>query len=275
MLHDREIALGVHRQPVRAAAPPLELDEEADLERPALRIEGHPPDRVRAGHRDVEHRLVAGHDQPVRARDSVDKAFEAPVRGPVPPHPAGGIVQPGEALIGEVKVAVRGEEEVVEALEVREAVPVEEGVDPPAHGVELHDAVHEVRDEDPAVPVDLEPVRLAFVLRDHVPVAGRAHSEDAPVRDIHEPQVSVPIEGRPFEKGADRPAGLSMRPCRGPAGELELLRHPGVRLRLDDGRGGKEHEASSWRGRDEPRSSPFDLPSSNRFNPRVPSRSLP
>ncbi len=51
-----------------------------------------------------------------------------------------------------------------------------------------------IRDEDAAVTMDLQAVRLAFIVSEELPCAVRCYAEDAAVGEIHAVQVAVAVE---------------------------------------------------------------------------------
>ena len=152
---------------------------------------------------DVHDVLRLVEHQPVRARNVVGDDFEPPVRAQ-PVDRAGRILQPGLALVGEIKIAVGGEDEIVQPLEVLEVVALDERRDGAALCIEQHQAALVVGDEDAAVLVDLQAVGFAVVLDDEFPLGPGRDAEDAAVRNVGAIKIAVAIERRAFEKTAAR-----------------------------------------------------------------------
>jgi hypothetical protein len=63
-----------------------------------------------------------------------------------------------------------------------------------ATGIQQHDAVAVVRDEDATVPVNLQAVRFAFVLGDQIPIPVWRNAEDAPEGNVHHVQAAVAVK---------------------------------------------------------------------------------
>src|SRR5450755_2685696 len=81
-----------------------------------------------------------------------------------------------------------------------------------------------VGDEDTAISVDLQPVRLAVVLSHDFERPERRNAEHPPVRNVDDVEVALAIEGWAFEKGRRRNAG-SVR--LGPRGRLRPVKRSG------------------------------------------------
>ena len=141
--------------------------------RPPSASERHPPHRVVAGHGQIEDVLVRRQHQPVRARHVIQQQFE-PAVGAQPVEPPARVVQPALALVGQIKIAVAGEHQIVQPLEALAARPVEKRLDLPRPRVEQHQALLVVGDEDAAVLVDLEAVGLAVIFGDEGELAAAA-----------------------------------------------------------------------------------------------------
>jgi len=92
---------------------------------------------------------------------------------------------PGQALIGEVQVAIGGEYQVVDRLEAFEVDPLEHRLDRAGLRIEQHDAPGIVRDEDAAVLMDLQAVGLAIVFGDQLEPALRVDPEHAAPGHVH------------------------------------------------------------------------------------------
>ena len=145
-------------------------------------------------------------------------------------------MQPGLALVGEVQIAVAGEHEVVQPLEAFRRQKVGERGNHTGARVEHHDAVAIVGDEDAAVLMDLEPVRLAVILAHEVDLAQRRHTKDPAVRHVGEVEKAVAVErgALEIEVDADLRPGIAARHPAGPAaGPGEALRQHGDDLGLD------------------------------------------
>ena len=95
------------------------------------------------------------------------------------PQPPGRVVQPGLALIGEIEVAIAREMQIVEPLEALAMRPVEKHFDLARVGVEQHQPLFVIGDEDASVAVDFEAVRLAVIGRDQGEFAARRNLEES------------------------------------------------------------------------------------------------
>ena len=134
--------------------------------------------------------------QPVGAGHLVDQADERAGFGLPFPDPARGVLQPGLALIGEIERPVAPEMQIVAALKafgVRIPQRLGHG---PRGGIQQHDAVLVIRQKDPPVAVDLQPVGLAVVFRDLGYLTRRIRAEHPSERNVDEPQVPIGIERR-------------------------------------------------------------------------------
>ncbi len=118
---------------------------------------------------------------------------------------------PAGRLIGEIEVAVSGEDQVVEALEPLAPRPVEKDLDLAALRVEQHQPLLVVGDEDAAILVDLEAVGLAVPFRDDGELALRRHPQNLAVRDVDDIEIAGAVEGRVFEKAVARHPALLAR----------------------------------------------------------------
>ncbi len=195
---DREAAGLVHRHAVGAGAA-RHLDEDANALGAAVRQQRHAPHRVAARHRQIEDLLVRREDQAVGARDVLDHDLEPAVGAQAIESPAG-VAHVAFALIGEVAIAVLGEDQIVEPLEALAARPVDQRRHLAARRIEQHQALLVVGDEDAAVLVDLEPVGLAVVLGDDAELASRRHLHDLAVRDVDDVEVAGAVERWPFNR---------------------------------------------------------------------------
>ena len=145
-------------------------------------------------------------------------------------------MQPGLALVGEVQIAIAGEHEVVQPFEALRRQQVGKRRDGTAFRVEHHDAVAVVGDEDAAVLVDLQPVRLAVVLGHQVDVAGGRHAEDPAVRHVGEVEMAVAVKGGALEIAVDADLGPGItagHPAGPAAAPGEALGQHGCNLGLD------------------------------------------
>src|SRR5580704_3612683 len=234
----RKVALAVHRYAIGPSAP-RQLDEDADPSERAVGIERHPPHRVAACHREIEDVLVGGQHQPVRARHVVEQQVErAPLTipgGAQPKQSPGRVAQIGLALVGEIEIAVLRENQVVQPFETLAPRPVEKGFDLAARRIEQHQPLLVVGDEDAAVLVDLEPVRLAVPFRDDREFAVARHPQYLAVRNIDDIEIAGAVEGGSFEKAVAGNAALLTRVLPGAQRIGEASEDRG----LDGGRRGK------------------------------------
>src|SRR5262245_31458725 len=95
-----------------------------------------------------------------------------------------------------------------------------------------------IGDEDAAVLVDLQTVRLAVVVREHAPLAGRRDLEDARMCDVDAEQVAVAVERRAFEERMQRPGATMLDPVGMLVGTVKRRRHAGEDFGLDERRRG-------------------------------------
>ncbi len=96
-------------------------------------------------------------------------------------------MQAGQSLVSEVQVAIRSEEQIVDAFEARPLCIEQKRRDFPVDRIEQHDAVLVVGDEGAAVAMELQAVGPAVVLGDDVEDAIAGHLENAPVLDVDAP----------------------------------------------------------------------------------------
>jgi hypothetical protein len=149
---------------------------------------------------------VPVHDQPVGTGKAVGELLELAVGG-VAVDAAGRVGEIGDALVGEVEISFKIECEVVHAFEgllvvarhYRHRLAV----------LEMKDAVLVVGDEQPAVLVHGEAVRLAVVFDDGFKLSCLIDLEDATPGEIHHVQVARAVEHRPFEERAHRRGALA------------------------------------------------------------------
>ena len=81
-------------------------------------------------------------------------------------------MHPGLALVGEIDVAVRGEDQIIDALEALRPAPLQHQRHLAAARIERHEPMAVVGDEDPAVARDLQAVGLAVIFGDQREFAG-------------------------------------------------------------------------------------------------------
>jgi hypothetical protein len=84
--------------------------------------------------------------------------------------------------------------------------------------------------------MDLQAVRLAVIFRDDADLPGRRGAKDAAVRDVDAVEVAVAVEGRTFEKGRHRHAGMLLARPRREVGGLvaaKMIGKPHEHLGLD------------------------------------------
>ena len=140
------------------------------------------------------------------------------------------------ALVGDVEVAVRREGKIVQALEAPLVAAVGHQRARAGVRIEAQDSVLVVGDEDASIAVDLQAVRNAFILGEHGPTAIRRDAEDAPVREVDAVEIAGAIERWPFEEGMQRSGAAPLHPGGIFVGPMELGRHAGIDLGLDQRR---------------------------------------
>ena len=199
----------------------------------AVGCERHAPHRVGARGGDEQRVFFRIEHQPVRARHTVGELVQRAARR-IAVHAAGRIGEVALPLVGEIQIAVGGKREIVDALEVLAMVTRDERRDRAARGIEQHDAEFVIGDEDAAVLVNAQPVRLAVVLGDNLEPAVRRDAEDAAVRDIDHVQVAGAVERRSFEKAAGGNGAAARGDTFGRhVGLAQRLRHGGEYFGLD------------------------------------------
>lgn len=92
-------------------------------------------------------------------------------------------MQPGLALIGEIDVAVAREHQIVDALEPLRPSAVDDGRDGSGFGIEFHQPVAIVGDDDATVAGDRQAVGFAVIFGDERELARGVDAEDAAVRN--------------------------------------------------------------------------------------------
>ena len=197
-----EVALLVDRHAVGTRAA-RHLNEYADLAGGSVLHQRNAPDRVVARHREKDDVLGRVEDEPIGTWNVIKNAVELAVR-PQPVQSAGRILQPGLSLVGEIQVAVRGEQEIIRALETLQRRAIEIGFDFSGARIQHHDAVLVVGDEGAPVLVELETVRLAVVFRRDRHHTARRDLEDAAPGNIDHPKVAVAIERGTFQECRSR-----------------------------------------------------------------------
>ena len=129
--------------------------------------------------------------------------------------------------------------QIVQSLEPLAVRPVEEHFGLADRRVDHHQPARMVGDEDAAVAVDLEPVGLAVIGRDHGEVAAGRYLEDLPIGDVGDIEVAVAVKRRPFDKAVARHPRLVARVLV----RAQLVGDTGEDLGLDDGRRGEQGAA--------------------------------
>ena len=109
---------------------------------------------------------------------------------------------------------------------------------PPRLGVELHDAVHVVGDQDAAVAADLQAVRPAVIFDHQRPCPVRRDPEDAAEGNVDDVEIAVGVERRAFDEAIGRRARpVGVGPVGAHALAPEIVGHGREDLGLDQ-RGG-------------------------------------
>ena len=107
------------------------------------------------------------------------------------------------ALVREVEVAPAVERQVVDALEALAVAPFEIRTYRAGRDVTDHEAIAIVGDQKLPVVEKLHPVRLAVVLRDLRPGAGRVDPEDSTPGNVADIEPALVVEDRALEEGVD------------------------------------------------------------------------
>ena len=165
----REIAALVHRESVRSVYSG-QLREDADFRDAAAGLQWTVPHAVRTRHRDEQHVIMRIEHDAVRTRPIRDETFQ-PAFVRVAVYTSGRVVHARLALIGEIKIAVQREREIVDAFEAFRECVGEKRLDAARRRIEHHDAQPVIRDEDTSVAVYREAVRPAVVCRRDVELA--------------------------------------------------------------------------------------------------------
>ena len=154
--------------PSGPAAPPESWIATPVLDTIAVGHDRQPPDLLRAGDGDVAVLLRGGERDAVRTRHVGRQPVERAVRAQ-PVDASGRIGDAGLPLVGEVEVAVRGEVQIVEALEALAERGLEDRLELARLRVEREQSLLVVGDESAPVLVELEAVGPAVVLHDEFP----------------------------------------------------------------------------------------------------------
>src|SRR2546426_11352009 len=126
--------------------------------------------------------------------------------------------------------------QVVEALEALAERRLHKGLHLSRLRVQNEDSTPVIRDEDPAVTVDLEAVRPAVVLRGELPLLFGTDPENSSKRDVDAPKVPLAVERRPLEEAVERdPRAVRVRPGGAPLlAELRRKRREAAGLASPD-----------------------------------------
>ena len=108
--------------------------------------------------------------------------------------PASRILQSGLALIGEIHVAIGGEEQVIRTLETFAPTPADDWGEFAALRVQEEDTVFVVGDEYASVVVNLKSVRFAVILRDQRELTLWRDTKDAAVGNVDNVEVAVTVK---------------------------------------------------------------------------------
>ncbi|MNK96985.1 hypothetical protein D3C87_1172970 [compost metagenome] len=182
---------------------------------------------MRDGH--IEHILGFVHDQAVGPGQAIHQEVHGLAVGAQAEHAASWVLQGALTLIGEVQVTVGCEEQVVQALQSFTLHVLQVRPDGAGFGIQKHQPVQVIGNEDAPVPMDFQAVGLAFVADDDLKVACRVHAQDAPMRQVHAPQIAGPIEGRPLQEGVHLHVARG-QPGRGLFGQVQGFGQPGEYL---------------------------------------------
>ncbi|MNP10272.1 hypothetical protein D3C76_1024150 [compost metagenome] len=189
------------------------------------------PDGICARHRDEQSTLLEIHDQSVRTWAVVDQSSQNFLIHVVGVHPASGILLAGLTLIGEVELAVSIKEQVVYTLESFATAVGKKRRDRAGFRVENQYSLLVVGDENPAIAVDLESVGPAVIFGDKGPFALWVYSKNTPVGDVRYVEISLYVEGWPFQKAFDLlPGFVGAHPIRVtvlPKGFRQRRKHSG------------------------------------------------
>ncbi len=245
---DRQVVVLVDRQAIRPVAA-AHLDIGADLGDLAVVEQGDLPDRIGARDGEEQHILRLVEHQAVGAGHIAQQAFEPAAVGAQAVEPARGIGQARLPLVGEVHVAVAGEDQVVGRLEAFERGALQERPDLARRRIEDHDAVLVIADESAAVLVELEAVGLPVVLAADRDLARRRDLQQAAPGDVDDPEVARAVEGGTFQEGRGiRPAELDRGPIGIAAGDPDLVGNLREDIGGDAGRGGEHRLLHSENG---------------------------
>src|SRR5262245_8152791 len=132
-------------------------------------MERQTPDLIGARDGYQQHLLIGRQRDAVGAWNVVQKTIEMTIAAQAK-HASGRILQAGLPLIREIKVTVRGEDEIVETLEPFAADIFKNGRHGATRRVELHQTTAMIGDEDASVLVNLQTIRPTIILGDHLPI---------------------------------------------------------------------------------------------------------
>ena len=161
-VYHKQAAVVTYRHTVRSPQAARKLLEHARLAHP-IPEQRKAQHLQRAADTDVQHFLCRIEHEAVRIRQPVHQHVERAVR-PSAEHAPVQVLEAAFAGIGEVKVTVVGEYEVVEAAET-----VGQQRARARYRIESQQAELVIGDVDLPVAMDLEPVRIAVVLGEHLP----------------------------------------------------------------------------------------------------------
>src|SRR5262249_28545126 len=153
----------------------------------AVRREGQAPHLVCPRHGQEESFLILAENQAVGARDAIRQLHQHAVGKAV--DAAARIGEVADALVGEVEIAARIEDQVVDALEALLVIARNHGADPAVF--QNQNSVLVVGNEDSAVAVNRQTVRLAVVFGGDGKFALRGDLENATESQVD--HIKVPI----------------------------------------------------------------------------------
>ena len=115
-------------------------------------------------------------------------------------HPAAGVAQVGQALIGEKQVAVLAERKIVQAFEAFVIASSDVGLYRTYRQIRLEQAVSRVRDPRDSISAEFQSARFAVVFQRQSDLAARRRAENAPERHVGKKQISGSVDRRPLQK---------------------------------------------------------------------------
>ncbi|OMP13211.1 hypothetical protein COLO4_02075 [Corchorus olitorius] len=205
-MRDEEVAGCVHRHAVGAAGA-VELREAADLARAAVGEQRQTPDGVVTRHGHEQRGFVGRQHQTVGARAIGEQTVEPAIRAQAI-HAAGRVMQASLALVGEIHIAVAGDDQIVWALEAFAVASRKKRRDCARRGVEQQQTILVVRNQQRAVVALRQAIRFAVVFRHHIPIAPRRDTQDAAMRNVDQPEIAVRVPARAFQEAIDRRAAF-------------------------------------------------------------------